>query len=173
MSGIETAAIVAGVIGTGLSAYGSYRQGQYQQAAYDAEAASRERQANDERAASQREAIRRSREARMVLSRQQAVAAASGGGATDATVLDLMGDTAQEGWYQSATALFEGDARARGQLDQAAIARMKGRQAKLAGMIDAGTTILDGVSKWAKFQPSGGGGMPSYYDPYAKSTAWG
>jgi hypothetical protein len=142
LSGLE----IIGLLGTGLSAVGSIVAGSQQAAMAEAQAAAAERQASEERAASQREAIQRSKEARLVMSRQQAVAAASGGGATDSTVLNLMGDTASQGWFNQASAVYEGESRGRALEDQAAISRWEGKQAKMASFISAGSTVLSGIS---------------------------
>lgn len=166
MSGLEVALLAAS---TAVSAVGAVSQGIAQKRSADAQAASmkmqakeRERQAGEERAASQREAAARAKEARLVLSRQQAVAAATGGGATDSSVLKLMGDTAAEGAYQVGSAVYEGESRGRvldGQADidryEAGIARMQGRQAMMAGFIGAGESLLNGASTWASMRPGG------------------
>lgn len=154
--------------GAALSAGGAIAEGASQANALNATAKAEERRANEEKAAAQRVAIQRQREARVLLSRQQAVAAASGGTATDPTVLDLVGDTAAEGDYQKDTALYEGNVRAAGLLDQAAIDRARARQARFAGFINAGSTMLNGLSSVGQFQkkPSGGRGgygMPTAY----------
>lgn len=153
MSGLETALLIGSlatsVAGTAVSAVGAQRAGEAQAQAAEAEARAMERKANEERAASQRQAIRQSREAERVLSRQQAVAAASGGSATDKTVLDIMGDTAAEGQYQTAAALYEGESSGRGLESQAEISRFKGREAKRAGRINAFSTTLSGLGSFA------------------------
>jgi hypothetical protein len=149
VTGLETIGLIAGLAGSALSAAGSIAAGNHQSAAMNAQAQAAERQAAEERAASQREAVQRAREAKLVLSRQQAVAAASGGGATDTTVLGLMGDVAAQGQFNTASALYEGEARGRGLEDQAALSRMQARQAKLAGFIGAGSTMLTGISGFA------------------------
>lgn len=167
MTGLETIGLIAGGIGSAVSAIGAIATGSAQSAALKAQAAAEERQASEERAASQREAIVRAREARLLMSRQQAVAAASGGGATDPTVLQIMGDTAAQGDFNTQSALYEGEARGRSLEDQAAINRMQARQAKIAGFISAGSTMLSGISSfssgWAK-RKSGftGSAMPTY-----------
>lgn len=148
MSGIETLALVSMVsaaAGTAVSAVGAIQQGNAQKAALDAQSKARERQAMEQRAASQREAISRSDRARLVLSQQQAAAAASGGGASDKSVLDIMGRTAAEGAYQSASAIYEGEASGAGLEYQARMDRQSGRQSRLAGFINAGSTVLQGV----------------------------
>lgn len=164
MSGLETIGLIAGLAGTAVSAVGAIQQGKAQQAAFNAEAAAQERRGKEEQAAAQREAIRRRTAAQQVLSRQQAVAAASGGGATDKTVLDIMGGTAAEGKFQADTAIYEGDASAAGRRDSAAIARMQGQQARTAGFINAGSTILSGISGYAKYRTppaSSGSALPT------------
>lgn len=153
-----------GLLGTLVSTVGTVVGAQQSAAAQEAEAAAMERRGSEEQAAAQREAIRRQKEAKLLLSRQQAVAAASGGAATDSTVLDIMGDTAAEGQYQSQSAIYEGKARAAGLDDQAAIARMRAKQTRLAGFIDAGSTMLSGISSFAKYRPGRyGAGIPTYY----------
>ena len=149
---------------TVLEAGGKIITGASQSAALKAEAASAERKADEVLAASTRDAAQRRKEADLVLSRQQAVAAASGGMATDTTVLNLMADTAQEGQYQVATSLYEGKAQRAGLLDQAAIARMQAKQAMLSGFIGAGTTMLNGMSSYSKYRPPKftGTAIPSY-----------
>lgn len=146
MTGLE----ILGLLGTGLSVAGTIAGGVQQKNLADAQAKAAERQASEERAASQREAIQRSKEARLVLSRQQAVSAASGGGAGDPTVVDLMGDTLSQGWFNSASAIYEGESRGRALEDQAAISRWQGRQAQLASFIDAGSSVLSGLSGFAQ-----------------------
>lgn len=137
---------VAGLGGTLMSAQAARAQGQAEAQARELEARAMERRAKEDAAAAQREGIRRSREASLVASRQQALAAASGGSATDKTVLDLMAGTAEEGAYQAASALYEGQSRAAGLESQAAISRFQGQQARRAGRINAGATMLSGLS---------------------------
>jgi len=159
MTGIETALLIGGSV---LGAAGSVIGGIQAQQQADYQAKVQRRQAEEARAASQREAIRRAREARYVLSRQQAIAAASGGSATDPTVLDLMGDVAGEGEYQKAAALYEGNARGSSLEAQAALNRMAGRQAMLGGFVNAGTTLLSGASQWARYRNTGVMTTPNY-----------
>lgn len=142
MSGIETALLIGG---TALSAVGQIQAGAQQSAALQAQANARERQANENRAVAQREAAMRRRDAEQVLSRQLAVAAASGGGAADKTVLDIMGDTEAEGEFQAQSALYEGETQGRNLEYQAGIDRMEARNARLSSFINAGSTVLSGA----------------------------
>src|SRR5690606_1168127 len=70
-------------------------------------------QAGQEQAVSQRAAEERMREAGLLMSRAQAVAAASGGGALDPTVLRIIGGLAAEGELAAATEQYNDDERAR------------------------------------------------------------
>lgn len=65
------------------------------------------------RATSQREASEYRRTARLTASRALAVAAASGGGASDPTVTKIISDITSEGAYRAALALYEGEEEAR------------------------------------------------------------
>lgn len=143
---------IASIGGTVLSAVGAIQQGKYQQATAEAQAKAEERRAQEEQAGAQREAIRRGREARYVLSRQLAVSASSGGSASDSTVLNLMANTAREGDYQSQSAVYEGTMRGQGLQYQAGIDRMAGQQARTAGYINAGSSILGGIASFAKYR---------------------
>lgn len=135
-----------------LSAVGAIQQGKYQEAAANAQAKAEERRAQEEQASAQREAIRRNKETKYVLSRQLALSAASGGGAADSTVLNLMATTGAEGQYQGQSAIYEGVTRGQGLTYQAAIDRMSGRAAKQAGYINAATSILGGIADFAKYK---------------------
>ncbi|WP_375460023.1 hypothetical protein [uncultured Enterovirga sp.] len=161
--------LTLGLVSGGLSLMGSSdaAEGQRDQAestarAQEMQAAAQERRANEERAASQREAIARDRKTELTLSRTQAVAASSGAGADDPTVLDLVGDTAAEGEYGELTALYEGHARATTLDDQATISRFTADRTRRAGPIAARATMLSGLSSFAssvgraRFDPRSG-----------------
>lgn len=81
--------------------------------AQEFEAAQLEQQAGQAIAASQRAAAEERRQAELVTSRQVALAAASGAGASDPTIVNLIARTVQEGAYRAAVALYEGEDRAR------------------------------------------------------------
>ena len=77
MTGLEAALAIGGSL---LSAVGSVAGGISADNQAEAQAQAAERQAGEAQAVSQREAIQRSKEAKLLLSRNQALAAASGGG---------------------------------------------------------------------------------------------
>ena len=149
MAALPALAAVATLASAGLSAMGSIQQGKAQQAALNFEAQQRERQAGEERAASQREALEKRREAQLAQSRQIAIAGASGAGVVTPSVLDIFSETAQQGEYNAQTALYGGESRARGQMDEAAAARFKGKAAKRGSLFEAGGHILSGIGSAA------------------------
>lgn len=113
-------------------------------------------QAGQEQAVSQREAENRMREAALLMSRAQAVAAASGGGALDPTVLRIIGGISAEGELAAATERYNGDERARQLKLGAKARRYEGAQARYAGEVAKSTskfrarkTVLDGISSMA------------------------
>lgn len=170
---------------TVMSTVGQIQQGQAQKAAGEAQAAaaahraalaesqakSMEIQAGQERAVSQRAAMAERKKERLVSSRVSAISAASGAGALDPTIINILGDIATEGESNALTALFEGEERARGLEIGAGITRaggqgelFAGEVAKRAGVaarnrsfLSAGGTILSGGSslfeKYARTRP--------------------
>lgn len=108
-STISTIASTASLISGGLAAAGSIAQSNAALAAAKAEAGFAEAKASDEMAVSQRKAMQKMKETRFLMSRGQAVAAASGGKATDPTVLDIMGGIAKEGNVASRELMREGE----------------------------------------------------------------
>lgn len=110
----------------------------------DFEADQMKAQAGQERASSQRQAGEDRRQKRMVQSRLTAMAAASGGGASDPTVVDIAGDLETEGEYRALSSLWEGEERARGLEAGAASRKMEGKQKLMGGLTGAAGTILSG-----------------------------
>src|SRR3990167_6597653 len=132
-----------------VGAFGAIQQGQAQRAAgeaqarsfqyqarlRDAQAAGMEQSAGQERAAAQRAAIEQRRQGRFVGSRAQAIAAASGGGALDPSIVNLMGDLGSEADFRAATALYQGEDRARGLEYGAVLQRAAGQGDLYAGEV--------------------------------------
>jgi hypothetical protein len=158
---------IAGVGASVLSGVGSLMSASATAEAQRAEAAMLERQAGETNAAAQRNAERKRKEAALINSRQQAVAAKSGGGATDPTVLDLMAGVAGEGDLQARSIQYEGAERGASLSYQAALKRMAAENAETAGYIGAGTSLLSGVNNWSKYRMGyyGQGGYERYLYP--------
>jgi hypothetical protein len=106
------------------------------------QAAQLEAQAGLERATSQRTAMEEKRQARLASSRAQALAAASGGGVDDPTVVNIMAGIEGEGEYRALSALYEGDQSALGMEAEAAARRKGAKATKRAGLVKAAGTIL-------------------------------
>jgi len=126
-----------------------------------------EQRAGQERAVAQRRAESARRSSRYAESRALALAAASGGGASDPTVVNIMAGIAGEGEMAAQSALYEGEERARGSEMAAGASRYEGTQAKRASYIKAGTSIMSTFSQFGnqslteKYTPG------DAYQPYA------
>lgn len=141
---------ILGLVGTAASAAGTLAAGAARKSADDYQAAQLEQQAKEERAAAQREAERAKKEKDFVLSRQQAVAGASGLGALDETVQDLAGDVITQGALNEGMIQYGGEERAKGRRAQAASARLEGQAAQTDSYFGAVGTLMDGVGSFAK-----------------------
>ena len=128
-----------------------------------------ERQAGISIAIAQRQALEEKRQGDIAASRALAVAAASGAGVSDPTIVRLLTSAKGEGAYRAEVALYEGEERAR-QLRIAAMSERLGGSAALEEGIDRaraynlqglGTIARTGGSLYAKY---GGGGPDSHGD---------
>jgi hypothetical protein len=150
-SGLSTA---LGVLGTGASALGAIASGNAAQAEGNYLAKQQEMKANEERAVGQQKMLRKRAEAERLQSTLMARAAASGGDTTDAGLVRLGGDIAEEGEFQALNEFVRGENAARGYLDMAKASRAKGNAAARMAPLKAGMTILEGGSslfgKYAK-----------------------
>lgn len=155
MASLAAISTIAGIAGGVVSAVGTIAAGQSQKRAAERQAQQLEMRGKEERAAAQREAFDVGREKGLIQSRQQAVAAASGAGALDPTILDLAGDVEAEGTYRQLLHTYGGEERRKGNFAQAAGARRSGRAAATGAWLDAGGTILGGAS--TMFDRFGGG----------------
>ena len=136
--------------GTALNAYGKYRAGDSAKKRANFEAKQMESEAGQRLAASQRQAQEYERQGRLQASRALAIAAASGGGAMDPTVVDIMGDLAGESNYRKMVALYEGEEQANKLRMGAESRREEGDLAKEAGKIGVlGTALSGGTSLYS------------------------
>lgn len=145
-SAVGTIAPVLSGVGTVTSALGARNAGiaAEQEANYRAD--QMKVNAGQERASAQRQMIGEIKKMRLVQSRGQALAAASGAGALDPSVMDIMGDLETEGRYRGAVAGYEGEDRARSLESGAVLARYEGKNARKAGSIKSLSTIMSGAS---------------------------
>lgn len=135
------------IAGTVVSTLGQIQAGNAARKSANFQAAQMNQQAGQERATGQRAAIEQRRTARLASSRATALAAASGGGATDPTILNILGDIHTEGEYNALSALFGGEERARGLEMGAAAKVVEGKSAKQASIISAGSTLSTGIGE--------------------------
>lgn len=157
--------MAAMIAGTVITAAGTLAAGNSTAAEADFAAKQYEIKATEEKAASQREAMQQKKETNLLLSRQQALASASGLGALDPTILDLAGDTAAEGKYREDLIRYGGDERAAGLRTQAAASRFSGKNAQNASYFAAAGTLASGFGS-SMYKKYGGTGAPGAEPAY-------
>lgn len=171
MAQLATIATLASVAGTVVSAVGTIAAGQA--AERDAEFAAQQLdiQAKDEFAAAQREAeeIRRNKE--LVISRQRALAGASGFSPTSDDYVALEAETAGFGKLQELSALAAGQMRRRNTEYQAASTRATGKAQKTGSYYQAGGTILSGFGNIFQ-QKYGNNGFKPAGSGYGAASRW-
>lgn len=156
-------------------------EGIAQNYAYQSKAQQENINAGQERAAAQRKAMAEDRKGTLLNSRAQAVAAASGGGALDPTIINIEGNIAGDAKYNSLTQLYEGESAAR-TLENGATtdawagknAQAQGKTAMMSGFMKAGGTLLSaGSSLYSKYgAPGPSGGEFDYGDIYGNDDAY-
>lgn len=99
-------------------------------------------QAGQTRATSQRAANEERRRGRLLESRARALAAKSGAGVTDPTVIKLMDELSAEGEYRALTRMYEGETEAQSM-------ELEARERKRASRGKSISTLLSGASTFA------------------------
>lgn len=141
-----TLSTIGTVAGTAMSALGARNAGIAANQESEYRAQEEQVQAGQALASSQRQQVEDIRQMRLVESRGQAVAAASGAGALDPSVMDIMGDLETQGRYKSAVAGYEGQDSAANLNDKANLDLFSGSQSQSAGNIKAISTVMSGAS---------------------------
>lgn len=144
MSGLETLAAVGGLIGSGVSAVGQIAAGQQQKAMADYQAQQLDQQAKDRMAVATRDAEQEAKKKDALLSRQTALAASSGGGVQNQSVLKLLEDTEAQGTFNANSAIYGGQSDASGLRSQAAVSRAEGKAAQTGSYLGAAGTLISG-----------------------------
>lgn len=127
------------------------------------EAAQMNVQAGQEVASSQREALEQKRVADLAVSRALALAAASGGGASDPGVTQILSALTGEGAYRSLVSLYQGESKARtlrmgagGKRYESGVALEEGKQkASAYNMAGFGALATGGATLYAKYGNGG------------------
>lgn len=178
MSGFETIAGILGAAGTAASAVGTIAAGSAERKNQNFIAKQEEMRANEELAASQREAQQNRNEAELAMSRQQALAASSGGGAGSEapTIVRLMTDTAGQGELNASTAIYGGQQRAAGLRDSARGRRAAGKASFLGSVLGAtGTAFgptLNATGITNKIVNAKPRGVSAGTDAFGRSQGW-
>jgi hypothetical protein len=146
------------LLGTAVSAVGTIaggaaarQQSEAQAQMNEYRARQAEIEAGEARAAAQREAMQKEREGSLALSNLQAMAAASGAGAADPTIVGLGESLAGESRLGADIERYKGESRARGLEDQATLQRLAAAAALAEGearlrqsYFSAGSSLLGG-----------------------------
>lgn len=126
-----------------------------------------------ERAVASVQAERRQKAAERLVSEQRARFAASGGG-LGGSAAEVMAETEEKGAYNSALEMWQGEEKARGLEDSAAIARAASKAQRSALPFKIGATILTGGAK--AYGASGGtwdfGGGDVISEDYDPDSGW-
>lgn len=141
--------------------------GEQAKASADFQAEQLRQNAGQVQASSQRQAFEADRQTQYANSKALAMAAASGGGASDPTVVNLIARNAGEGAYQKAIALYGGDDKARLMGMQADAKEFEGanteansNQVGMAQVFAAGNNLLKGQARNASLLARFGGHGP-------------
>jgi len=138
---------ILSIVGTGLSVVSGIQQGKAQAAALNYQAKADIAKGKEERAAAQREALDKQQQTDFLLSRERALAAASGAGLETPSVIDIYTKTAQRGEYQEQALRYGGESRQRGYEDAAALAKAKAKSIESGSILDAFATGISGLNK--------------------------
>ena len=140
--------------GSLLKASGTISAGKAQQANLNFQASQLEQQAGQTVAGATYAMQEPIRQGEYLASTALARAAASGGGASDPTIVNDIARINQEAHYRALVALYNGQEQAAGMMDQAQVLRNEGRAAKKAAKLKALPTILDaGTTLWDRYGP--------------------
>lgn len=136
--------------GTALQAGGTILSADAKSDELRSQAAQLDQMAGQDRASGQRTAAEQRRQARLLASTAQARAAASGGGVSDPTVVNILANLSGEGTFRAMTALYEAEEEARSKEMQARAKRKEAKITKRAGYLGAASTILQGGATMAQ-----------------------
>lgn len=152
MAQLGTVAAIAGIAAAGISIAGTLYGGQKDKEAAYALAKQEEARGDAEFASSQRDAQERELEAKLILSRQQATAAASGAGAgNDApTIVQILQKTYERAAYGTSSVLYTGKQARQAYYDSAAARRRSGDATALGSYFRAAGTLAGGIGRFAE-----------------------
>jgi hypothetical protein len=153
---------IMGIASSAVGMMGSIAQAKAMKEQAKAENMQLGMQAAEEMAVASRDSQAKGKEGRILLSRQQAVAAASGGGATDPTVLELAGDIGRETNVQKRELMRQGKEKARNLEYKQKVNTWSAKQ-------NAKMTILGGIGNMIGGIGQGIGGLAGAFGKYGGS----
>lgn len=145
-------ALVGSIGGTALSVFGQIQQGQAAAEAANAQARLAEAEGQARREAAKDEGLKLSRERAEMIDQQKATYGAAGIDISSGTPLDVMARTASEYERDIGYTGIKADQDMWRASNEASILRWQGRQAKYAGWLGAGSTLLSGFGKAASMK---------------------
>lgn len=137
-------------VGLGVSSISRLMQGVAQRQASKSTADQLRLNADSAAASSERQAADIAQQTQLITSRALAVAAGSGGGASDPTVINLIAQDAQRGAYMQSVALYGGQDRARALDAQADVAEYEGKAARNNSVAEGVVGLAGGASNLLK-----------------------
>jgi hypothetical protein len=164
MAELATIATIASIGSAVVGAAGTIAAGKASKATAEYQSEAMKRKAAEEMAGGQRSAIERREMGEKENSRQIALAAASGAGTANPTVLDLVEEAAGRGEYMAQGEMFGAKSRAAGLKDQAKATLWGGEQAEQASYLSAFGDLLGGAGKAAGYMDA--------TDPRKKIGPW-
>lgn len=144
-------AVTGAVVSAGAAVYGGIKAKE----AAEIEGKQLVRQGKEEFAAAQREALEARLAGKLLQSRQQAVAAASGGGAGfDApSIMKLMSETGERTEYAAQVAMYGGESKRRYYNDAADAARRGGQNSLIGSVLKGIGTLAGGIGEGISMVP--------------------
>jgi len=161
---LQQEATSADVGGALFSALSTLQAGNQARKAANFQAEQLRQQAGQQQAAAQRQAADIGRQGDMIASTALAHAAASGGGASDPTVINLIARNAGESAYRQAVALYGGDETNRADQAQASAREYEGKSARVSGYVSGASNLLSAGAKSASLFQRFGAGAPGRGD---------
>lgn len=137
----------AGTIGTALTAGSTIYGGLQANAESKIAQKAMQRKGDLEATAAQQQADAKRRETNLLLSRQKAVAAASGAGASDPSVLSVMEKTKAQGDYSAMMDMYNGTVSRSDLYAEGDTVRREGKSKLRGSFMDAATTIYGDIER--------------------------
>jgi len=149
-------AMIGSIGGTALSAFGQIQAGNAAEQAANANAQLITAEGQAKREAAKYEGLKLSRERVEMIDQQKATYGAAGIDISSGTPLDVMARTASEYERDIGYTGIKADQEMWKAQNEASIMKWKGKQAKYAGWLGAGSTLLSGFGKTAASYGGGG-----------------